>query len=264
MAKNSTKKKTTTREQYTAPALEKGLDILELLAREPAGLTLSDIALKLERSVGEIFRMLAVLDRRGFLTLESTTDRYALTLKMFELSHLFPPIKRLTSAALPLMQKLATDLEQSCHMVVYHDGRGLVVAQVDSPAARGFSVRLGAEVPLVDSCSGHLILAYCEPEARAEILKRQPEHLQKRISKSNLDAMVKRIHEQQYESIASTQIQGIQDIGYPLFDYSNNMIATLAIPHIEHLDMSHRVSIEEAKSALAKAADIISTSLGYH
>jgi DNA-binding IclR family transcriptional regulator len=41
--------------QYPTPALEKGLDILELFASEPAGLSKSDVARRLDRTVSEIF-----------------------------------------------------------------------------------------------------------------------------------------------------------------------------------------------------------------
>lgn len=52
-------------QKYTAPALEKGLDILERLSLSEAGLSLSEIARDLGRSVSEIFRMLVVLQQRG-------------------------------------------------------------------------------------------------------------------------------------------------------------------------------------------------------
>src|SRR5215472_779303 len=55
--------KTTSR--YLAPALEKGLDILELFAREPTGLTKSDVARQLGRTMSEIFRMMSCLEDRG-------------------------------------------------------------------------------------------------------------------------------------------------------------------------------------------------------
>jgi uncharacterized membrane protein len=63
--------------KYTAPALEKGLDILELLSRAETGLSQSEIARDLGRSVSEIFRMLVVLEERGYIALEEA-DRYVL------------------------------------------------------------------------------------------------------------------------------------------------------------------------------------------
>jgi DNA-binding CsgD family transcriptional regulator len=52
---------------YAAPALEKGLDILELLAKQAEGLTRREIAERLGRSVSEIFRMIEALTRRSYL-----------------------------------------------------------------------------------------------------------------------------------------------------------------------------------------------------
>ncbi|HTF67711.1 MAG TPA: helix-turn-helix domain-containing protein [Edaphobacter sp.] len=43
---------------YATPALEKGLDVIELLAHQPGGLTKSEISRELKRTVSEIFRML--------------------------------------------------------------------------------------------------------------------------------------------------------------------------------------------------------------
>src|SRR5437762_9647214 len=48
--------------RYRAPALEKGLDVIELLAAEKSPLNLSAISQRLGRSSGELFRMLQVLE----------------------------------------------------------------------------------------------------------------------------------------------------------------------------------------------------------
>ena len=126
---------------YTAPALEKGLDILELLADASEGLSQNQVAARLGRSIGEIFRMLEVLERRGWLSRSTASGTYRLSMRMFELAHRQPQIKQLVAVALPLMQELARTTRQSNHLVVHHDCRILVVAQVDSPEAMGFAVR---------------------------------------------------------------------------------------------------------------------------
>ena len=92
---------------YSAPALEKGLDILELLADSPAGLTQNQIAAQLGRSASELFRMVEVLERRSYVGRIAQSSAYQLTLKMFELAHRQPPVKRLLETALPRMQALA-------------------------------------------------------------------------------------------------------------------------------------------------------------
>ena len=46
------------KKNYSAPALEKGLDIIELLSDTKSGLSQAEIAKKLNRTVNEIYRML--------------------------------------------------------------------------------------------------------------------------------------------------------------------------------------------------------------
>jgi hypothetical protein len=50
-----------TSEKYAAPALDKGLDILEVLADAAQGMTLNGIAKVLNRTTSEIFRMVVTL-----------------------------------------------------------------------------------------------------------------------------------------------------------------------------------------------------------
>ncbi len=104
--------------RYPTPALEKGLDILELFASEPAGLTKSEVARRLDRTVSEIFRMLVCLEERGYISQAPEGERYHLTLHLFRLVQEHPPIKRMITEALPIMQQVAHDLNQSCHLGV--------------------------------------------------------------------------------------------------------------------------------------------------
>src|SRR5688572_26803961 len=140
--------------RYAAPALDKGLDIIELLARDSDGLGLNEMARSLERTSSEIFRMVNALARRGYI--EQRGDRYWLTLKLFELAHQHQPIKSLTATALPLMRELVNRTLQSCHMTVFHAGRVMVVAQVDSPERWAFGLKVGAQVGLTDTASGYV------------------------------------------------------------------------------------------------------------
>ena len=250
------------RKTYSAPALEKGLDVLELLATEPDGLNLSDIAKRLERSVGELFRMLVVLEQRGYLIVPAGSDRYQLSLKLFNLSHQFPPVKRLTGAATEVMRRLAFDIGQSCHLVIYYEGKGHVVVQQDAPSARIFSVRLGAEAPLISTCSGHILLAYADEAQRDAMLASVPKD-HKKPTKKFAKELAEAICPRGYESIKSAQALGVEDIGCPVFDYSGAVVAALVVPFLSYQDGSHPKTIEEALERLQQAAGDISAALGY-
>ena len=246
---------------YTAPALEKGLDIIEALAEESGGLTSSEIAKRLKRPMGQLFRMLVVLQQRDYVVYRPDSECYELTLSIFKLSQKLSPIRRLTSAASTPMRDLAREIEQSCHLVIYYAGKGHVVVQQDSPSERVLTVKLGAEAPLLESCSGRVLLAFTDEEERQEMLNKIPGH-KETLKKKDFIQTIDRIRSSGYESSPSLQIQGVQDIGYPVFDHLDRIAGALVVPFLSYLDGSHPVELSVAKDSIAKTADIISSRLG--
>jgi len=103
---------------YSAPALDKGLDILEILAKTVMPMTMSEISDKAGRSRGEIFRMLQVLELRSYISRNGAGDGYVLTNKLFMLGMERPPVKGIVEMALPVMHRLADEIWQPCHLVV--------------------------------------------------------------------------------------------------------------------------------------------------
>ncbi len=196
--------------KYTAPALEKGLDILELLSTEEAGLVQTEIARRMGRSVSEIFRMLVVLQARGYVMQDPLSDRYLLTTLLFEIGHRTPLIKRLSSAAAPVMQRLARAVNQSCHLAVVTGDSVIVIAQVDSPGNNIMSVRLGAKIDLWRASSGRVILAYRSPERLAETMAEVP--LPEGRTRDDVLAEFARIRETGHEVMDSFVARGIVNI----------------------------------------------------
>jgi DNA-binding IclR family transcriptional regulator len=246
---------------YTAPALEKGLDILELLADAGEGLSQNQVAAGLGRSIGEIFRMLEVLERRGWLYRSAAHGTYRLSMRMFELAHRQPQIKQLVSVALPLMQDLARTTRQSNHLVVHHDRRILVVAQVDSPEAMGFAVRVGAQFPFrVDRVSARTYTAFQPDQRRDALIEEMLANDPAPPSRRSLQRQVAAIARQGYEQKESDTLPGITDICCPVFDRTGFAVATLTQPYLRQRDV--RNSVPESRDAQLHAAATISAGLG--
>jgi DNA-binding IclR family transcriptional regulator len=246
---------------YSAPALEKGLDILELLADATAGLSQNQIAAQLGRSVGEIFRMLEVLERRAWLYRSSTDNTYRLSMRMFELAHRHPQIKHLVSVALPLMHELARTTRQSNHLVVHHDRRILVVAQVDSPEAMGFAVRVGAHFPFrLDRVSSRTLSAFQPPKRRDELIQEMIDNDPAPLPRARLQKMVAEIAARGFEVKDSATFPGITDICCPIRDRSGFAIATLTQPYLPQRDVE--LSVAECSQAQLRTVELISLGLG--
>ncbi|MEO9230870.1 MAG: IclR family transcriptional regulator [Devosia sp.] len=221
-------------DRYRAPALDKGLDILELLAATEEGLSQAEIAKSLERNPNEIYRMLDRLVRRGYV-LRTNGDRYELSLKLFELAHARPPIQRLVGQSLPEMRRFARAADQACHLVIYDRNVLVVAAQVESPSYWGVSIRVGSRIGMLNTGSGHVFLAHATPEERRLMLEEQGERAAQKLLPS-LSSRLRDVRTQGYESMASQQTSGVTNLSVPILGPAGSILAAFTCPYTERLD----------------------------
>lgn len=246
-------------ERYRAPALDKGLDIIELLSEQKEGLTRAEIMKALGRNASEIYRMLERLVARQYVARSPGGDRYSLSLKLFALAHRHPPMNRFIAEALPAMQRFAEAAEQSCHLTVYDRGNLLVIAQVDGPGTWGLSIRLGSHVGLVDTASGQVMLAYQSDDERARMLA---EHTKVKgeipLTNAGLAAMFATIRAAGHLRKESAQTFGVTDVTFPILGPSGHAIASLTTPYMRRIDQYVAPSLEDVTALLGEAADKLS------
>jgi len=243
---------------YATPALEKGLDVLELLAHEPEGLTKSQVARKLNRTVSEIFRMLLCLERRGYIA-QVDQERYSLTLKLFKLVQEHPPTERLILDAFPVMNRFAHETMQSCHIGVLEGDRVVIVAQVNAPSNLGFYVKLGSTVGMMEAASGYVILAHQDDEQRERMLEVWSRETGKKPPR-DLDMHLERIRKTGYEKRASYLVKGVVNISFPIFGDRGIALAAITVPFIQHSGSSMQSG--HVIEALKKASMEITHALG--
>lgn len=233
MKRTGDKTKAAPARTYATPALEKGLDVIELLAREPVGLTKSEVGRRLNRSVSEIFRMLLCLEQRGFIA-QDKDDRYRLTLRLFQLVQEYPPTERMITQSLPVMHRLAQQTQQSCHMAVIEGDHVAIVSQVNAPTSAGFYVKLGSSVDLMDATSGFVILAHQSAEHRERTLAEWKRRTGREIPK-DLQRHLSRLARSGFEMHDSYQVSGVVNISFPIMNDQGSAIGALTVPFIQHI-----------------------------
>lgn len=246
-------------DRYRAPALDKGLDILELLAEQPHGLTRAEIVKEMGRSPSEIYRMLERLVARHYVSRSAQGDRYALSLKLFALGHRHPPIERLVAQALPAMDAFAKAAEQSCHLGIYDRGNIIVVAQVNGPGNWGMSVRLGARISLVGTGSGHVMLAFQSAQGRADMLA-EHERLDGEVplSEEDLSPILQQVRDLGYWQGDSLQAYGVVDMSMPVVGPGDHALAVLTCPFIRRIDRHVGADLDATRELLSGAVGRLS------
>jgi len=241
--------------RYRAPALEKGLDVIELLAAEKSPLNLAAISHRLGRSTGELFRMLQVLEFKGFITTAENGAGYMLTNKLFALAMAQAPVRSLVEAALPIMRRLAQDIGQSAHLAVASEDQIVVITRVERPGDLGFSVRIGYRREIAIATSGLVLFAYQNEDIRRLWLKRC------RLKGDVADSFVEQaniVRARGYHEAASHFARGIVDLSAPILR-GDVAIAALTVPfvHSSPLPLEMPQAVEFVRAAAKQISNEI-------
>jgi DNA-binding IclR family transcriptional regulator len=247
------------RREYKAPAAEKALDILEFMASRPEGMTQTEISVGLGRSIHEIYRVIQLLEKRGYLV-RARSDRYRLSLKLFELAHKHPPVNRLIDSALPVMRDLAARSDQSCHLVVLNGLHVLIVLQVESPLPMRYSVALGSQFPILETSSGAVLLANLPKRERELLIERLIESDEADVGGDHLDQRLAAVDEHGFEMRPSLAVEGCINISLPVRDHLGATVAALTVPYLPQKDA--RFDQETVLAETTAAAIAISRALG--
>jgi DNA-binding IclR family transcriptional regulator len=245
--------------KYRAPALDKGLDILELLAKAVAPLTIAEISEGVGRSRGEIFRMLQVLEERDYISRPDGEGRYSITPRLFRLGMEQPPVKNLVETALPVMHRLAEDIDQSCHLVVPSQEQIVVIARVDPPGEIGLVVRVGHRRPISHSASGHVLLAWQDAQTQERWFGMMIAH-EPQLRRQPIEKAIRDIRAAGVATIPSQVVDGVTDISAPIIQH-NRAICAVTIPFIERRGSS--MNMATATRLLRAAADEITGALAH-
>ncbi|KCZ54799.1 hypothetical protein HY29_13450 [Hyphomonas beringensis] len=247
---------------YKAPALEKGLDILECLATVRVPQSISDIARNLGRSRSEIYRMVVVLEARGYVERTDDPEKLQLSNRLFEIGMRSPPKMNLHEAALPEMSALASRMMQSIQLAVISSDQIVVIARTESPDDVGFSVRLGHRRSIMKSASGLVLFAFASPAQKTKILADLKAGGASAAEIDSLEGQCEQVRETGHVCMPSRMVDGVTDIGAPIFDSaSSGAVASLTVPFV--VTRRAAVTVEDAPGLVAEAAGRVSAALGH-
>lgn len=246
--------------RYRVPALAKGLDILEFLAGQPAGLTMTSLAARLNRTIPELYRIVQLLETRGYVTRDPDTNHYSLSMKLFRLAHAHPPLRSLVSFAMPILETLAEAIGHSCHMSILDDLDALIVAQVDSSLPQRYSVRLGARIPIWESNSGVLLVASMDEITRNTMISK----LETMLSPARLADFLRKERMARKQGVVKDKsylTPAVITVSRPVRNNHGAVVAVMTVPMLQH--RRRETSVEEVDAKLAQATADLSRALGF-
>jgi DNA-binding IclR family transcriptional regulator len=214
----------------SVPALDRSLDMLELLSGSTTGLTLSELSSTLDVPKNAVFRITQTLLARGYI---SRDDNLAFHLTQ-QLLRLAPP--HWGSLSLPAisqeaMTALRNETGETVQLGVLNGLEGVIIDQVESLEALRIVVDLGLRFPLYNNGPGKLLLAHMTEEQRDATLKQiKLESCTPRTitDKAELLRECERIVAQGYSLDHAEADEGIHCVAAPIYEGAN-VVGTLWI-----------------------------------
>lgn len=156
-------------------ALDRGLSVLELLARHPQGLPISMVSAEADVPLSACHRLLAELQRRGYVRQVRKQGDYVLTTKVVSLGLGFLSSGGIVEVAEPLLERLAQASGELVRLSIVDDDRLTWVAKAQGTRQAGlrYDPDMGMEARLSCTSSGHAWLMTLSDERALELVSRQ-------------------------------------------------------------------------------------------
>ena len=158
-------------DRYRVPILDRTLDLLELLTRQPDGMTLTAMTESLKMPKNSVFRIATTLTLRGYADRDETTKVYRASRKLLALGHAAMGGERLIQAAGPVLTALRDATGETALIGTLSGHHGIVLDQVPSSHPVKVVIEVGHAFPLHTAAPAKAMLAFLNAEAQKTLIK---------------------------------------------------------------------------------------------
>ncbi|MDZ4290121.1 MAG: IclR family transcriptional regulator [Prosthecobacter sp.] len=218
-----------------APALDRGLAILELLDTLPQGLTLTELSKAIGSPKNSTSRFVQTLIARDYLLREEDTQRFRLTGKLLRLGHPRMADVSLVECALEAMRSLRDAVGETVQLGIPIGDEGVIIEKIESTRAIRIGVNVGLRFPLHNNAPGKVLLAFQPPRSREKTIHRIPLKRCTERTITDKDALRKECEQvirQGYSTDHGEADEGIHCVAAPLRDRLNGLVATIWVSGI--------------------------------
>lgn len=257
----STKKPASDR--YTVTAAARGLDVLEIMARNGKPMTAVEVASALGLPRATVFRLLSTLQEKNWIYKERFT--YSLGFKCFQLGATTGVGLEIRTHALPFLVSLRDKTELNTQIAKLEDWN---VVYLERVLGRKLPVstpsRAGAILPAHCTALGKSLLAYRDLEqvtrwASSTTLERLTEKTI--VSVPTLIAEILEVRARGYAIEEGEREEQISCISAPVTDFSGKVVAAVSVSGTQDR-MPEPLTGSELSSQVVQTAEQISLALG--
>jgi DNA-binding IclR family transcriptional regulator len=250
------------REESRGGTLATGLDLLEALVEQPAGMGVTDLAALVGIDKGNAHRLLRLLQARGYVAQETASRRYTATPQVLTLAG--SVLRRLDtrSVAEPVCDELLQATQESVHAAVVTRDGVVYVLHRRGPSAVSVETEVGSRPPLHATATGKAVLAHLAAAHVRELVAEPLAAFTFRTHRTfeSLTAELQRIRADGYAIDDEEYNLGVRCVACPVFGMDGAVVGSIGISGPVQRVTTERLSkiTELVKSGAAR----VTTGLG--
>lgn len=247
----------------TSRAVSRALQILDMVAvrsREPVRLV--DVVAHTGLPKTTCHRLLGTLTSNGLLRVDED-GRFGPGALLLAMGMNFLGQTDIRSLARPLMEELAMETQETCHLGVMQFPWVVYLEKVESPLAIRMHSEVGAINPMYCTGLGKALLAFSPPDVVDQVCESELEPRTERTitDPARLRVELARIRERGFAIDDVENEVGIRCVGAPIRGHDGNALAALSLAGPE-TRLTLEVALELGEQ-VATVAERISRQLGY-
>lgn len=215
-----------------APALQRGLALLQELSTRPGGASQSELAALLKLPQTAVHRIAAALEHLGYVQKDGPSRTLRVTQKLLLLGQPHSGSRSLIEACLPMMREVSRLTNETTQLCVLAEGQCVILEQIPSRHPFKYVVDLGSRAPTQCCAPGKAMLAFLPERDQSDVIASL--HFQEFTKNSILDpaalrAELKKVRSQGYAIDEGEHFEGIHCIAAPLLNTYGNAFAAVTI-----------------------------------
>ena len=223
---------TSTEPDSQAPALQRGLAVLEFLAGREEGATLSEISAALGLSPASCFRLTGVLEDSGYVLREDASRRFRLSRKLLLLGQPQHEGRSLVESCLPAMREVLALTGETVQLCCLAEHECVMIEQLPSTHPFKYIVDLGSRPPIHCCAPGKAMLAHLDEAALNATLDAIAFTAHTPRTLASREAFVEsfpKIRERGFAVDQGEHFEGIHCVAAPLLDRHGHPVAAITI-----------------------------------
>lgn len=245
-------------------SVDRALTILELLSGYNEGLGITDISNKIDLHKSTVHRLLGTLIYKEFVVQDSETNKYKVSLKLYELGAKRVEDADIINASKPYTKALMESLNEVVHLVIRDKNDIIYIDKVDADNTIRMASSIGKRNPMYCTSVGKAMLAFMPEEEVSRVWDNSK--IEKLTYKTIVDfdrfkEELKKIKENGYAVDEEENELGVRCIGAPVFNLNGEIEGAISISGPANRVIKDKV--EDYAKEVKKYADLISKELGY-